>query len=70
MQLIAAGKPLLVDTLVSRYARKPNRYEAVARMPLYPTEALLWDAHQVPPADVHGDAVLALPKLNLQEPWP
>jgi intron-binding protein aquarius len=62
----AVGKPLLVDALVARYARQPNRYEAISRMPLYPTEAVLWDPWQVPRADAYGDGVLALPKLNLQ----
>ena len=35
-------------------------------MPLYPTEAMLWDEHQIPSVNYTGEGVLALPKLNLQ----
>jgi intron-binding protein aquarius len=35
-------------------------------MPLYPTEAVLFDENQVPTVAYTGEGVLALPKLNLQ----
>lgn len=38
----------------------------VMKMPLYPTEELIWDPNLVPEEHYSGDYSLALPKLNLQ----
>ena len=35
-------------------------------MPLYPTEAIIWDENIVPMEFFTGEGCLALPKLNLQ----
>lgn len=35
-------------------------------LPLYPSEALLWDENLVPLGQYYGGKVMALPKLNLQ----
>jgi intron-binding protein aquarius len=53
--------------LLAHHARRPSQLAALNALPLYPTEALLWDPARVPPgARFLGDAVYALPKLNLQ----
>jgi intron-binding protein aquarius len=54
---------LLTDYLVPR----PSHIDELNLLPLYPTEALLWDADKLPLNSNHfGNEVLALPKLNLQ----
>lgn len=40
--------------------------EQINQMPLYPTEAVLFDERQVPSTHWSGETCLALPKLNLQ----
>ena len=40
--------------------------DTINEMPLYPTEAVLFDENQVPTVAYTGEGVLALPKLNLQ----
>jgi intron-binding protein aquarius len=52
--------------VVTRYSPTPRPKTAIAAMPLYPTETLLWDEHQIPDIHYTGEACLALPKLNLQ----
>lgn len=59
-------KAILTDLLVARYERRPSQLEAINRMPLYPTETIIWDDNIVPSEYYTGDACLALPKLNLQ----
>ncbi|KAF2366652.1 Intron-binding protein aquarius N-terminal [Trinorchestia longiramus] len=56
----------LTDVLVERYQRRPSQLEAINRMPLYPTEEIIWDDNIVPSEYFSGDTCLALPKLNLQ----
>jgi intron-binding protein aquarius len=52
--------------VLTHFAPAPRQRAAIAAMPLYPTEALLWDPHQIPSIHYSGEACLALPKLNLQ----
>ena len=58
---------VLLEVLLRAHAPRTSQVAAINAMPLYPNEELLWDPHQVPSAHTTGtDAVLALPKLNLQ----
>ncbi|CAE7234718.1 AQR [Symbiodinium sp. CCMP2456] len=57
---------LLVEILVNRLERPVMQQDDVMKMPLYPTEDLIWDPNLVPEEHYSGDYTLALPKLNLQ----
>ncbi|CAE7636855.1 AQR [Symbiodinium pilosum] len=57
---------LLVEILVNRLERPVMQQDDVMKMPLYPTEELIWDPNLVPEEHYSGDYTLALPKLNLQ----
>eukprot|EP00913_Durusdinium_trenchii_P020871 g19609.t1 len=57
---------LLVEILVNRLERPVMQQDDVMKMPLYPTEDLIWDPNLVPEEHYSGDYSLALPKLNLQ----
>eukprot|EP00434_Breviolum_minutum_P014329 symbB.v1.2.012636.t1/scaffold853.1/size308060/16 len=57
---------LLVEILVNRLERPVMQQDDVMKMPLYPTEELIWDPNLVPEEHYSGDYSLALPKLNLQ----
>ena len=59
-------KNFLIDLMIAKYERRPSQLEAINRMPLYPTETIIWDDNIVPSEYYTGDACLALPKLNLQ----
>mmetsp|Transcript_299 Transcript_299/g.1022 ORF Transcript_299/g.1022 Transcript_299/m.1022 type:complete len:1462 (+) Transcript_299:73-4458(+) len=59
-------KELLLEILVSRLERPTMRQDDIAKLPLYPTEDLVWDPNLVPAEDYTGEYSLALPKLNLQ----
>ncbi|BDA47113.1 probable NFX1-type zinc finger-containing protein 1 at C-terminar half [Coccomyxa sp. Obi] len=63
---MAADPEFLAEVVVSRYERQKSQTEVVNAMPLYPTEAILWDDNQVPQVHYTGETCLALPKLNLQ----
>jgi intron-binding protein aquarius len=52
-------------TQISRHERRVSQLDALNEMPLYPTEAIIWDENLVP-NDYFADGCLALPKLNLQ----
>lgn len=52
--------------MLSAYERRRFQREVINEMPLYPTEGLLWDEHQIPSVNYTGEGCLALPKLNLQ----
>ncbi|CAL4185042.1 unnamed protein product [Meganyctiphanes norvegica] len=56
----------LKEVLLWKYQRRLSQLEAINRMPLYPTEKIIWDDNIVPSEYFSGDACLALPKLNLQ----
>jgi Intron-binding protein aquarius N-terminus len=62
----AHGSDFVREILVSHFAMRTTPRAAIAAMPLYPTETLLWDDKQIPSTHYAGDAPLALPKLNLQ----
>ena len=51
---------------VSRHERRSSQLQALNEMPLYPTEAIIWDSNVVPSEYFSGEGCLALPKLNLQ----
>lgn len=56
----------LTEVILWKYQRRISQLEAINRMPLYPTEQIIWDDNIVPSEYFSGDACLALPKLNLQ----
>ncbi|PSC68726.1 Intron-binding aquarius [Micractinium conductrix] len=56
----------LAEVMVAAYERRRSQADAISEMPLYPTEAVLFDENQVPSMHYTGEGVLALPKLNLQ----
>ncbi|KAF6024345.1 AQR [Bugula neritina] len=60
------NKEFLLDLMVFRYERRLSQIEAINEMPLYPTEAIVWDENIVPGDYYSGQGCLALPKLNLQ----
>lgn len=72
LRLVAEDEPLvdsnefLMDVMVHSYEQRRSQRKMVSGIPLYPTEELLFDENQVPTNDYKGDAVLSLPKLNLQ----
>lgn len=43
----SSNAEFLKEVLVAKYEKKRLQREAVNAMPLYPTEAILWDKHQV-----------------------
>jgi len=59
-------RDLLIEILVSRLERPSLQQDDIEKMPLYPTEDLIWDPNLVPEEHYSGDYSLALPKLNLQ----
>ena len=72
-RLGCARRDLLVAVLVYHQSSRASDAAVLAGAPLYPTEALLWDAHSLPPGrrlggrrgDEGGGAdTLSLPKLN------
>lgn len=56
----------LKELLISRHERRTSQLEALNEMPLYPTEAIIWNENIVPTEYYSGEDCLALPKLNLQ----
>lgn len=64
----ASGKPraLVQEALVLQCQARSSQLEAINKMPLYPTENLLWDSSVIPSDSYMGLEPLALPKLNLQ----
>ena len=64
-QLITDRK-YLTEIVVWKYQKRPSQLEAINRMPLYPTEEVIWNDNVVPSEYYSGEACLALPKLNLQ----
>jgi len=59
-------RKLLLEILVSRLQRPSMQQDDIEKMPLYPTEQLIWDPNLVPEEHYSGEYSLALPKLNLQ----
>jgi intron-binding protein aquarius len=50
----ASDPAFLAEVAVSRYERQKSQTEIVNAMPLYPTEAILWDENQVPQVHYTG----------------
>jgi intron-binding protein aquarius len=62
-----SDEQVLWDLLIDHLVPRPRHIDDLNMMPLYPTEALLWDQNQLPLSSHYsGNDVLALPKLNLQ----
>ena len=51
---------------VTHHEREMYQLEGVNKMPLYPTEEIIWDENVVPMEYYSGEGCLALPKLHLQ----
>ena len=51
----AQNPEFLVEVVVSKYERRRSQTETVNAMPLYPTEAILWDENQVPKVHYTGE---------------
>lgn len=66
----AADPRFVLEVLVSAFEERQSQRRAIAEMPLYPNEEVLWDENLVPSASYAGegawDKTFALPKLNLQ----
>lgn len=56
---------LLLDLIVNRYERTTFQLQKINSMPLYPTEAVVWDRNLVPDQYYNFESSLSLPKLNL-----
>ena len=59
-------KTELLESIAFVYEKHVSQLESLNQLPLYPTEAVVWDENLVPQEVVSGDQCLALPKLNLQ----
>ena len=46
----------LMEVMVSTYERRRFQTEVINELPLYPTEAILWDENQVPDVHYTGNA--------------
>lgn len=55
----------LMEVMVSTYERRRFQTEVINELPLYPTEAILWDENQVP--DVHYTGQLSLLQPSCQD---
>jgi intron-binding protein aquarius len=60
------GQKMLVEVFAHYLCRRTDSLTSINRLPLFPTEMLLWDPHIIPLENYQGDFSLALPKLNLQ----
>ena len=58
-------RQFLIEIFLQSYEARPNISDLVNKIPLYPTEEILFDENQIPSDKFKGDASLALPKLNL-----
>ena len=51
----AEDSEFLMEVMVSAYERRKSQTDTVNAMPLYPTEAILWDENQVPKVHYTGE---------------
>lgn len=60
-------RDFIVDLILFHFTKSERDLESINRLPLYPTEAILWD-HDLIPSDAEDmrTDVFPLPKLNLQ----
>ena len=72
LRLVSPDDPWALDprffmeVVVSAFEKRRSQRQAIAEMPLYPNEEVLWDENMVPSIAYTGEGCLALPKLNLQ----
>ena len=62
--VLCSAQVLMLCALVCLPCR--SQREVINEMPLYPTESIMFDEHQIPSVNYTGEGCLALPKLNLQ----
>lgn len=62
----ASDRRFLLEVAVAAFEKRRSQRQALAVLPLYPTEEVLWDENLVPSLNFTGEGALALPKLNLQ----
>ena len=61
LRLVAEDDPwaedpeFLIEVMVSAYERRKSQTDTVNAMPLYSTEAILWDENQVPKVHYTGE---------------
>ena len=58
-------KKVITEILLYHHVLPRSSLEMLKTLPLYPSEKLLWDQHQLPPS-LSRSKTLALPKLNCQ----
>ncbi|KAK2940377.1 putative RNA helicase aquarius [Blattamonas nauphoetae] len=63
---LSLSKKVLIKLIAEQFTRKPSQVTLFKKMPLFPTERMLWDTNLLPPSTFHHEHVLALPKLSLQ----
>ena len=56
----------LIAIICYRYSSRSSELQKLANLPIFPSDAVLWDLNQIPPENLFDYAALALPKLNLQ----
>lgn len=59
-------KDILLEILIDTYQRNESQLKILNKMPLYPSEKIIWNENFVPTKYYSGDHCLALPKLNIQ----
>lgn len=59
-------RAFLQEVFAQAFEKRQSQLQKINEMPLYPNEAVMWDANVVPSESYTGEEVLALPKLNLQ----
>lgn len=59
-------RAFLNEVFAQSLEKRQSQLQKINEMPLYPSEAVMWDANVVPAESYTGEEVLALPKLNLQ----
>ena len=62
---MASSPHFLQEVMVSTYERRRFQTDIINDMPLYPTEAILWDENQVPSVHYTGTASLPDPASSL-----
>lgn len=53
----------MVEVLVNTHERRLSQIEAIAEMPIYPTEDIIWNDDLIPSDVYTGEHCLALPKV-------
>lgn len=62
----SCDRQLILELIISKHERQSPQLQALNEMPLYPSEAIIWDENLVSSQYYSGEGCLALPKLNLQ----